>query len=94
LQAGGGPLIETEELKLHLHLYMSQIGLAGLIVAPDRILHRLPEAINATGPSDPVFRKSEQARNFLHIFTNFLNLWKSHDFAASLARMLKSGERG
>jgi hypothetical protein len=87
--AHGGPLLGIGELRLHLQLYVALIGLAGLIVAPDRILYRLPEAVSATGPADPIFRKSEQARNFLHIFTNFLNLWQTHDFGASLDRMLE-----
>jgi hypothetical protein len=89
LHAHGGPLLGIGELRLHLQLYVALIGLAGLIVAPDRILYRLPEAVNATGPADPIFRKSDQARNFLHIFTNFLNLWQTHDFGASLDRMLE-----
>ncbi len=87
--AHGGSLLCSGELRLHLQLYIALIGLAGLVVAPDRILYRLPEAVNATGPADPIFRKSEQARNFLHIFTNFLNLWQTHDFGASLDRMLE-----
>jgi hypothetical protein len=51
---------------------------------PYLVPFRLREAANASGPLDPVFRKQESARSFLLIFTIFLNLWKTHDFGASL----------
>lgn len=89
LHKHGGPLLDSAELRLHLQLYVATMGLAGMLIAPERILLRLPEAVHASGPSDPVFRKSEQARNFLHIYTNFLNLWHTHDFGASLDRWLR-----
>jgi hypothetical protein len=89
LHAQGGPRLDVAELKLHLDLYVATIGLAGLIETPRLVLSRLPEAADANGPLDPVFRKSEAARSFLHIFTAFLNLWQSHDFGASLNRVLE-----
>jgi hypothetical protein len=89
LHGHGGPVLDRAELTLHLHLYAAMIGLAGLINAPYLVLYRLPEAANALGPLDPVFQKNESARSFLHIFTIFLNLWKTHDFAASLDHMLQ-----
>jgi hypothetical protein len=89
----GGPKLDKAELVLHLTLYAAMIGLAGLINAPYLVLFRLPEAANATGPLDPVFKKNESARSFLHIFTIFLNLWKTHDFGASLDLVLtRSGK--
>jgi hypothetical protein len=91
LQAHGGPKLDVAELTLHLNLYAAMIGLAGLINAPYLVLFRLPEAATATGPHDPVFRKQESARSFLHIFTIFLNLWKAHDFGASLDLVLARG---
>ena len=86
--AHGGPLLDRAELTLTLNLYAAMIGLAGLINAPYLVLFRLPEAATATGPLDPVFRKQESARSFLHIFTIFLNLWQAHDFGASLDLVL------
>ncbi len=88
IHSGGGPLLAVEELRLHLDLYVAVMGLATASVAPERILFRLPEAVHASGPLDPVFQKSSQARNFLQIYTNLLNLWQTHDFGASLDRML------
>lgn len=86
--AHGGPRVDVEELKLHLQLYIATMGLAWMLEAPARILMRLPEAAGASGPRDPVFRRSETARNQLHIFTVFLHLWQTQDFGASLDRML------
>ena len=88
IYAGGGPQLEVAKLRLHLDLYVAVMGLATAAVAPERILFRLPEAVHASGPLDPVFQKSTQARNFLQIYSNFLNLWRTHDFGASLNRML------
>ena len=52
------------------------------------MLSYLPEAADAAGPRDPVFRRSEAARSFLHVFTALLNLWQTHDFRVSLDRVL------
>lgn len=88
LHAQGGPALDVEELRLHLHLYVATMGLAWLLGAPARIAHRLPEVATASGPHDPLFRRSESARNQLHIATVFLNLWQTQDFGASLSRLL------
>ena len=84
----GGPDMDMAKLKLSLQLYAATIGLAGIMIAPERILLRLPEAEFAAGPGDPVIRAHEEARCFLHILTIFLSQWRSQDFGASLDRML------
>ena len=89
LQVHGGARLDRDELLLHLQLYIATFGLSGLMIAPERIVYRLPEAVHASGPHDPLFRQSEQARNLLHILTNFLNVWQRHDFGASLDRLLQ-----
>jgi len=88
LHAHGGPRLDAAELRLHLHLSVAMLGLALMMDVPALILSRLPEAATAHGPLDPVLRKSEVARGFLHVFTAFLNLWETHDFGASLERLL------
>ena len=88
LHAQGGPRLDVAELRLHLHFYVATMGLAVLIEAPALVLSRLPEAAAAHGPLDPVFRKNEIARSFLHVFTAFLNLWQREDFGASLDRLV------
>jgi hypothetical protein len=89
LHTHGGPRLDLARLKLHLHFYVATVGLAMLIDAPQLVLSRLPEAAGAAGPLDPIFRKNDVARGFLHVFTNFLNLWQTHDFGASLDRLLE-----
>ncbi len=83
----GGPLLVLERLELHLDFYVAGIGLCMLMDAPALILARLPEAADASGPRDPVFRQNQVAAGFLHVFTSFLNLWHMHDFGASLDRL-------
>jgi hypothetical protein len=88
LHARGGPRLDVKDLKLHLHFYVATIGLAALMDTPSLVLARLPEAATASGPLDPIFRQNEVARGFLHVFTSFLNLWQTHNFGASLDRLL------
>jgi hypothetical protein len=80
VHALGGPQLDVVKLGLHLDLYAATMGLAGLIETPALVLANLPEAARASGPLDPIFRKSEVARSFLHIFTNFLSVWYRNDF--------------
>jgi len=89
LHANGGPALPLALLKLHLDLATAMLGLALMMDTPALVLSRLPEAAIASGPRDPVLDKNEVARNFLHVFTAFLNLWQRHDFGASLDRMLE-----
>jgi hypothetical protein len=59
-----------------------------VIDCPSSVLLRLPEATTASGPLDPVFEKSEAARNQLSMMTACLNFWQTQDFGASLDLML------
>jgi hypothetical protein len=88
LYACGGPRLEVAELRLHVHCYAATMGLATLIQAPALVASRLPEALTASGPLDPVFAKDEVVRGFLHVFTSFLHLWKIGNFGASLDLVL------
>jgi hypothetical protein len=93
LHAHGGPRLDVTELRLHIGLYAATMVLAGLFDAPARVLACLPEAAEACGPLDPVFRRSEAARSFLHVFTVFLNLWETHDLGKSLDLVLDRTNR-
>jgi hypothetical protein len=85
LRAGGGPSLDIGEIKLHLDMYAAVGGLAlGMIECPALVMEQLPEAAHADGQSDPVFRKSEAARSFLHSFTAMLNYWESRDFSRTV----------
>src|SRR3546814_3727974 len=52
LHTHGGPLLKESELRLHLDLYIATVGLAGLMISPQHIEYRLPEAVNASGRSE------------------------------------------
>ncbi|TAL01565.1 MAG: hypothetical protein EPO08_09930 [Rhodospirillaceae bacterium] len=86
--AHGGPHLDVAELKLHLHLYIAIMGVSYFMESPYWILKRLPEVVGASGMLDPIFLKSESARNQLSMMTACLNLWQTHDFGASLDRVL------
>ncbi len=89
LHAHGGPRLDVRELELHLDFYVATMGLATLLEAPALVLSRLPEAARARSPQDPIFLKDAVASGFLHVFTGFLHVWRTHDFGASLDRLLE-----
>lgn len=86
--AHGGPRVDPDELALHLALHVASIGVARVLTMPENILFRLPEAVNAEGPLDPIFHAVDPARNQLHIYTVFLKYWRRVDFGACLDRLL------
>lgn len=87
--AHGGPRLSLADLRLHLVLYATIMGLSYFIDSPARIAQRLPEALDATGPLDPVFARSDTARNQLHISTVVLSLWRRHSLGDSVDRLLE-----
>ncbi|MFA7601837.1 MAG: hypothetical protein WCY29_02415 [Novosphingobium sp.] len=85
----GGPALPPDLLALHFDLSVALLGLALMIDLPALIAARLPEAVNAAGPRDPLLTRDPVVRGFLHVSTNFLDLWARRDFGASLERMLE-----
>jgi hypothetical protein len=84
----GGPLISPEELEFHLTLHMAAMGVARVLAFPEVILFRLPEAVHASGPLDPMFLPVDPARNCLHVYTVFLKYWLRRDFGAHIDELL------
>jgi hypothetical protein len=85
----GGPLIAVDELQLHLRLHVASMGVARVLAFPSNILFRVPEAVTAFGPCDPIILSCDPARNCLHIYTVLLRLWRTGDFGACLDRLLE-----
>jgi hypothetical protein len=83
----GGPPLEVEELKLHLHLYIAIMGLAWLMDAPALIQVQIPDLAAAADRFDPRFEANETARVQLHMMTTFLHLWDTRDFGSLLSRL-------
>ena len=84
----GGPRLAPERLRLHLDLSVVIVGLGMMMDLPALALARLPQVTRASGPRDPLLRGDQVAHGFLHVTTNFLNLWASHDFARSVRQAL------
>jgi hypothetical protein len=90
LVAHGGPALPLDLLALHFDLSVAMLGLALMIDLPMLIDTRLPQARRAAGPHDPLLRRDPVVHGFLHVSTNFLDLWARRGFGASLARMLEA----
>jgi hypothetical protein len=93
LAAHGGPELPLDLLALHIDLSVAMLGLALMIDLPALIEARLPEAVDADNPHDPLLRRDSVVHGFLHVATNFLDLWARRDFGASLDRMLEVSAR-
>jgi hypothetical protein len=91
LAAHGGPSLPLDRLGLHFDLSVALLGLALMMDLPALIEARLPAAAGAASPRDPVIRRDPVVSGFLHVTTNFLDLWARRDFGASLARVLEAG---
>jgi hypothetical protein len=89
LAAHGGPELPLDLLALHFDLSLAIIGLALMMDLPTLLEARLPEAMGANGRHDPLLRHDSVVHGFLHVATNFLDLWARRDFGASLDRMLE-----
>lgn len=82
----GGPPLDLEELKLHLHLYVAIMGLAWLLDSPALIQTLIPHLAEVQDRYDPRIRNHELARSQLQMMTTFLNLWQTQDFGSLLDR--------
>ncbi len=83
----GGPAITVDELTQHVTLHIALMGVSRVLDFPEIVLFRLPEAVNASGPRDPIFATSDPARNCLHVYISFLKFWHERDFGAALDRL-------
>jgi len=88
LAAHGGPILDPEELALHLDLSLIILGLGLMIDLPALVAQRMPEAIKAASLRDPMLGADKVVQGFCHCTANFLNLWARHDFAASLNKAI------
>jgi hypothetical protein len=88
LHAHGGPSLDLAELKLHFEMSVAMLCLAMFIDTPALVLSRMPDIGTVEGPFDPRLAEDSVVHGFLHGFTNFLHLWETRDFAASLDMLL------
>lgn len=83
----GGPAIDVVELKQHMIIYVSMMGLAWMLDAPQLILKRVPDLVRARDRLDPLIQENERARSQLLIMSAFLNLWERQDMENLLDQM-------
>jgi hypothetical protein len=83
-QACGGAALDVGELRLHLLLYASLMGLAWLMDAPALIQAQLPELSQIESRFDPRFERNETARVQLHMMATVMNLWQVQGFGELL----------
>lgn len=84
----GGARLDPGELAVHFDLSLALLGLALMMDTPALIRARLPEIAEMEGPLDPRLMDEKVVQGFLHVSRNFLDLWQSRDFGASLNAML------
>jgi hypothetical protein len=85
----GGPLLDVQELKLHMQLYIALMGLAWLLDVPALLQMQMPTLSKVESRFDPQLKSNEAARVRLQMMITFLHLWRTHEFPAVLARFLQ-----
>ncbi len=84
LRASGGSKINVDDLRQHLLLSVAMMGLAWLMDAPALIQAEIPNLEQVQSRFSQEFEHNETARTQLHMFTNFLNLWRRYRFGEML----------
>jgi hypothetical protein len=85
-QDRGGPTLALAELKLHLTIYVSMMGLNWMLDAPLTLL-KIPGLEKVGGRLDPRIEDNERARAQLLIMTAFLNLWDKENMTEVIHRL-------
>jgi hypothetical protein len=83
----GGSVLETNELKRHILLYASSMGLAWLLDAPPLIQRLVPDLAEVESRFDARISENETARAQLQFLTVFLNLWETQDMGELLEEL-------
>lgn len=84
----GGPLIDTDVLKIHLFLFVALMGMAWLMDAPALIQKQVLDLEGVVDRLDPRIRSKEMSRVQLQMMSNVLNLWQTNSFGKILDGVL------
>lgn len=79
----GGPLLDRDELALHLEMHVMMSALH-MTTAPPAILREVPDPALAADRYDPIFTANETARVQLKITVSLLNMWQRRDLGRHL----------
>jgi hypothetical protein len=85
----GGPAIDTEELRLHLWLYVGLMGLTWMLDVPALLQKRVANLETVKDRFDERIKHNELVRTQLHMMNTFLHLWQVKDFGARFREFLK-----
>ena len=88
-RACGGPNIDTDELRLHLWLYIGLMGLTWMLDVPALLQKRVPNLDTVENRFDDRIKHNELVRTQLHMMNTFLHLWQVKDFGAQFREFLK-----
>lgn len=91
LAESGGPTIDRARLDRHFDMALMLLGQAMMLDGPALLLSRLAEPEAARSPRDPAVLADGVAHGFLHVFINFLHLWRRRDLGGRLREVLGAG---
>lgn len=83
-----GPMLNVDELKSHMLLYVAMMGISWLLDGPRRIETQVSNLIDAENRFDSRIKNNEHARVVLQMMVNFLNLWQTQSFGKVLGQAL------
>lgn len=85
----GGPVLDVQELQMHLLLFVALMGLAWLMDAPALIERQIADLASVKDRFDTRFQSNEFARVQLQMMSNVLNLWQTRNFGKLLDTLVE-----
>ena len=86
--AHGGPVLDIDELRLHIMLQLAVTGLSYFMGAPVALEREITNLEAVESYRDECFRSHENARIQLHMMTKMLNIWDTRKLG-ELVRQLE-----
>lgn len=84
--AHGGPVLDVEELRLHVRLFVAMLGLAWMLDAPTLVTAQIPDLSPDADRFDEALHSDFLARAQLQLMTVFLHVWQADSLAEALAQ--------
>jgi hypothetical protein len=85
--AHGGPVLDVDELRLHVRLFVAMLGLAWMLDAPTLVAAQIPDLSPDADRFDEALHSDFLARAQLQLMTVFLHVWQVEDLAGALHRL-------
>jgi hypothetical protein len=88
--AHGGPALDTDELRLHVQLFVALLGMAWMLDAPTLVAAQIPDLAADADRFDPRLHGDFLARAQLQLMTVFLHVWETENLVDTLDRVPRS----